>query len=243
MRLIIKFPTRNRPEKFKEVYTLYEQKLSGKHDVMFVITMDYDDPTMNNPEMISWLNSRNSNVRYHYGFSKTKIEAVNANLTNLDADVLMIASDDMWPEMDNYDDVIYQKFQEHFPDYNGAIKFSDGFRSDDLMTLCIMGWSLYKKFGYVYCPEYVSVFADTEQTFALHALKRYVMVPEVLCSHKWKREYDDLHARNENGMVYAKDQATFDHRKQHNFYINDIIMKELRLPNGSFALESVQGTF
>ena len=79
-KLIIKFPTRNRPEKFKKVLQLYIDALSGKHDVKFVITMDDDDQTMNNEEIKNWLNSLPVNVKYNYGNSKTKIQAVNADL-------------------------------------------------------------------------------------------------------------------------------------------------------------------
>jgi len=68
-KLLIKFPTRNRPEKFKECFTEYINKLSGKHDVRFVITMDSDDPTMNNDEIRDWLKSLVSkhNIIWHYG--------------------------------------------------------------------------------------------------------------------------------------------------------------------------------
>lgn len=50
-RLVVKFPTRNRPDKFKSVFTRYLTFLSGRNDVRFIITMDEDDPTMNNPVM------------------------------------------------------------------------------------------------------------------------------------------------------------------------------------------------
>jgi len=61
-RLVIKFPTRGRPEKFKEVFSRYLSMLSGKHSVQFVITMDEDDETMNNPTMRQWLVTRQQNA-------------------------------------------------------------------------------------------------------------------------------------------------------------------------------------
>jgi len=136
-KLLIKFPTRNRPEKFKRVYQQYYDYLSGNHDVKFVISMDNDDPTMNNPEMREWLDKHPSNKKYNYSDNKSKIQAVNADLNDENADVLLLASDDMIPQIKGYDDIIFKEFELYFPSFDGAIKFNDGLRSDDLMTLCI----------------------------------------------------------------------------------------------------------
>jgi hypothetical protein len=215
-KLIIKFPTRNRPEKFKKVLQLYIDGLSGKHDVKFVITMDDDDQTMNNEEIKSWLNSLPVNIKYNYGNSKTKIQAVNADLENEEADVLLVASDDMIPQIQNYDDIIFQSFNHVFPNFDGAIKFNDGLRNDDLMTLCVMGWPLYKQFGYIYHPEYTSVYADTEQTLVLKKIKKYAISDICIIRHAWTpAPWDELHARNENSEMYSKDKEVFDrHMKE-----------------------------
>ena len=42
-KLVIKFPTRNRPDKFFFTLQKYFKLLSGKHEVQFIITMDSDD--------------------------------------------------------------------------------------------------------------------------------------------------------------------------------------------------------
>jgi hypothetical protein len=210
-KLLIKFPTRNRPEKFKKVLQLYIDGLSGKHDVKFVITMDVDDVTMNNDDIKSWLNSLQVNIKYNYGHSKSKIEAVNADLDGESADVLLLASDDMIPQIKNYDDIIFEAFKHTFPDFDGAIKFNDGLRNDDLMTLCVMGWPLYKHFGYIYHPEYTSVYCDNEQTIVLKKMKKFAISDICLIKHVWTgAPWDELHARNENMEMYSKDKEVFD---------------------------------
>lgn len=217
-RLLIKFPTRNRPEKFKKVFQLYIDNLSGKHDVKFVISMDEDDSTMNNEEIKSWLNSLSINLKYVYGHSKSKIQAVNADLENEDADVLLLASDDMIPLVKNYDDIIFQCFAEAFPNFDGAIKFNDGLRNDDLMTLCVMGWPLYKQFGYIYHPDYTSVYCDTEQTIVLKKMGKFAVSPICIIQHAWSPQpWDSLHARNENSEMYEVDKKVFDRRMKEIF--------------------------
>jgi hypothetical protein len=43
MKLLIKFPTRNRRNKFLNVLKIYHNFLSKNYDVQFLITMDEDD--------------------------------------------------------------------------------------------------------------------------------------------------------------------------------------------------------
>ena len=221
-RLVIKFPTRNRPEKFKSVFTRYMTFLSGRHDVRFVVSMDADDATMNNDAMREWFETRkrNADIKYCYGYSKSKIQACNADMEGEYGDVLMLASDDMNPQQMSYDEVVFKCFEQAFPDFSGAIKFWDGLRpkEDPLMTLTVMGFPLYKQFGYIYNPEYKSVYCDNEQTEVCHRLGKLAIAPYCIIRHEWTNEpFDTLHARNENKDMYNVDSNTFEARKAKNF--------------------------
>ena len=221
-RLVIKFPTRNRPEKFKSVFTRYMTFLSGRHDVRFVVSMDADDATMNNDAMREWFETRkrNADIKYCYGYSKSKIQACNADMEGEYGDVLMLASDDMNPQQMSYDEVVFKCFEQAFPDFSGAIKFWDGLRpkEDPLMTLTVMGFPLYKQFGYIYNPEYKSLYCDNEQTAVCHRLGKLAIAPYCIIRHEWTNEpFDTLHARNENKDMYDVDSNTFEARKAKNF--------------------------
>ena len=219
-RLVIKFPTRNRPDKFKIVFGRYLTFLGGQNDVRFIITLDEDDPTMNNPEMQHWLDTQNAQIDYFYGQSKSKIEACNANLEGVDGDVLLLASDDMMPVQMGYDDIIFSVFQNNFPNFDGAIKFWDGFRpkEDPLMTLPVIGFPLYRQFGYIYHPEYKSLYCDNEQTEVCAALNRLHSCDLCIIQHQWIGDpFDALHARNENAEMYEVDGETFRRRAANKF--------------------------
>ena len=226
-RLVIKFPTRNRPEKFKAIFSRYLTFLSGQHDVRFILTMDEDDPTMNNSEMKQWIDTRaqNAQIEYFYGHSKSKIEACNANLEGVDGDVLVLASDDMVPVQMGYDEIISKVYEQAFPDYDGAIKFWDGLRpkEDPLMTLTVMGFPLYKRFGYIYNPEYKSLYCDNEQTQVCAELGKLRRCDICIIQHQWSGEpWDELHARNENAEMYGVDGETFKRRKERNFDMEEM---------------------
>jgi hypothetical protein len=210
-RLLIKFPTRNRPEKFKTVYQKYYDYLSGNNEVKFVISMDVDDPTMNNDNIKKWLIDHPSTKKFNYSENKSKIQAVNADLDGEDSDVLLLASDDMIPQIKGYDDIIFDEYFKNFPSFDGAIKFNDGLRNDELMTLCVMGWKNYKDFGYIYHPEYTSLYADTEQTLVFKKKNKLAISPLCIIKHEWTgHPWDALHARNENYEMYVKDKLIFD---------------------------------
>lgn len=228
MKLIVKMATRSRPEKFKSVMQRYFDLLSGKHDIRFVISCDEDDETMNNDEMKLWFeeNQKTYDLKYVYGHSKTKVEACNADLDDETGDVLLVASDDMVPVMEEYDDIIYQAFQKTFPDYDGAVKFNDGLRNDMLMTLPCLGWKLYKAIGHVYHPDYTSLYCDNEQTQVCYMLNKLAATPTCIINHQWvpgnHELADELHKRNENPEMYAKDKVVFDERAKIMFDIDKV---------------------
>ena len=222
-KLLVKFPSRNRPEKFQSILNKYIDWKSGKHDIRFVITMDEDDSSMNTKEIRDYLDSYikdGVDLVYYYGDSKTKVEACNANLEEEKADVLMLISDDMVLQKKNYDDIVFENFQVAFPDYDGGIKYFDGLRQDILMTLPVIGWKFYEKLGYIYNPEYTSVYCDTEQTEVLYRMGKLAVNDLFLVKHEWTPEpFDELHARNENLEMYQKDGEIFNKNRINNFYV------------------------
>jgi len=233
---IIKFPTRSRPEKFKKVFEKYIAYLSGQHSVKFIVTMDEDDDTMNTPEIREWFDSLtvpNGSIKYNYGQSKTKIEACNADMEGEKCEIIVLASDDMVPCIEGYDDIIAKGFDQCFPDYVGAIKFNDGLRpkEDLLMTLTVIGYPLYECLGNLYHPEYESVYPDNELTTVCARLNLLAISPTCIIRHEWVQgthsEADELHQRQESVKQYAKDGAIFKKRTELDFEIEGLRNKLL----------------
>lgn len=219
-RLLIKFATRNRPDKFKDRVTKLRDLSSGDHEVRFVVSCDEDDTTMNNKEMIAWLDEfkETSDLVYHFGDSKSKIEAINTDMDGEVFDVLLNTSDDMNPVLKDYDKVIFDVYRQAFPDFSGAIKFHDGLRNDNLMTYTVMGYPLYKAFGYIYHPEYTSLYSDNEQTQACAMIGKLAVCNACILRHEWTpNHFDELHARNENSEMYRLDGEVFNRRAAMNF--------------------------
>jgi hypothetical protein len=215
--LLVKFPTRGRPDKFFPVLDRYRD-LSRSKNIKFLITCDLDDSTMNNEAVRERLKSY-ENVEVRYGNSKTKIEAINADMKGHDFDICLLASDDMIPEKEGYDLEIIDQMNVNYPDYDGVIWFSDGYQKQKLNTLIVLGKRYYDRFGYLYHPDYVSFYCDNEFMQVAFALGKQTYIDDVIIRHEHpdntKEEIDLTYAVNNQYVM--RDHMMFAKRAQSMF--------------------------
>jgi hypothetical protein len=219
--ILFKFPTRSRPDKFRNQFDKYYSMLSGSLNVAFVVSMDTDDSTMNNDDMKWWLSPANGgrkNIFYHYGNSKTKVQAVNADMQHYNSwKILVLLSDDMSPQINGYDKIIYDDMMKSYSDLDGALHYNDGRVGNRLITLSIMGKKMYDRFGYIYNPSYTSLYCDNEWHEVVYSMNKAVYIDRVIIKHDWT-DYtgkDPLHIRNES--FYGSDGLVFQKRKRLGF--------------------------
>lgn len=225
-KILVKFPTRQRPARFIETLSLYRTLANSPEDIQYIITCDEDDPTMNNPQMrkhLSWLD----NTEVHFGKSKTKIEACNADVPQSGWDILVLASDDMLPRRHGWDDEIRMDMKYHFKDFDGVINYHDGHQRDKINTLPVMGINWYKRFGYIYNPAYVTMYCDTELTEVSRMLNREVYIPQMIIEHMHPYNgdvpFDELYTRNNNASADAR---LYQARRAKNFFIPRVVIHQ-----------------
>jgi hypothetical protein len=218
-KLLIKFPTRSRPEKFFNILDVYYSLLRNPN-FEFVVSCDIDDKTMNNESIKNKLESY-PNLKYYFDDNKSKIQAVNNNLNDKTFDIILLASDDMLPIQAGYDEIIRQKMEEHYPDTDGVLWFNDGFQGRNLNTLSILGKKYYDRFNYLYHPAYKSLYPDTEFTIVSQAIKKTTYFEDIIIKHIQfsivGEKPDELYIRNDN--LENVDRVTFEKRKAKNFYL------------------------
>ncbi len=186
MKILFKYPTFGRKDWFFSTLDQYYAMIDNKTDFKFVISMNNNDPSMNNDEVKAKLDGY-SNLEYHYGDHSCKIAAVNADMKGQDFDILFLVSDDMIPQVQGFDNRIREDMRANFPLLDGALHYNDGFYGKDVtITLSIMGKALYDHFGYIYHPDYKSIYCDNEFTEVVQGMKKVVYSPDVIVKHDWK---------------------------------------------------------
>ena len=221
MKLLIKFPTRNRKNKFFKVLRQYQNMCEDLDNTYFLITLDNDDESMN-PSDVEDIFNTFKNIKVVYGTSNSKIHAVNRDIELVnDWDIVLLASDDMTPKVKGYDNIIRNKMKELYSDTDGILWFNDGHMGNKLNTLCILGKKYYDRFGYIYHPEYKSVWSDNEFMLVGNILGKQTYFEQVIIEHEhpdWGYgNRDEIHqnnSKNEN-----QDKLLFTKRKDNNFYL------------------------
>jgi len=208
MKILIKFPTKGRTFKFFNVLKSYYTMCDDLDNIKFLITLDTDDKLMNQPGVIDMFKEY-KNLTYVYGESKSKIDAVNRDINiDDDWDIILLASDDMLPKVKGYDTIIRNKMNELYPDTDGVLWFNDGYQGNRLNTLCILGKKYYKRFNYIYNPEYKSVWSDNEFMDVANLLGKQTYFNNIIIKHEhpdWGfKNRDHIHQENFTNVDYDK---------------------------------------
>ena len=215
MKILVKFPTRERRVKFTRVFNIYLQTYTK--DVVFLVSYDSDDPTMNGIENERW---GNHDIIWSRGKSENKIHACNRDLDKYtDWDIVILASDDMVPKVRGWDQQIRQFMKIHYPDTDGVLHFNDGYTGKKLNTMCIMGKKYFERTGTIYNPQYKSFFCDDEFTQVSYQLKKATYFDQILFEHQHpantRVRNDNLYMKNNRFWQY--DSNLFNKRKMMNF--------------------------
>lgn len=224
MKILVKFPIRDRREKFFKTLGLYCSMADDLDQIRFVISMDEDDPEMNNKAVMDILNDI-PNLEYHYGHSRTKIEACNADVPPDGWDILLLASDDMIPVVKGWDTIVRQEMEQHFPNLDGVLHHWDGHQKDHINTLSIMGRNWYRRWGYIYHPAYRTMWCDTEYTEVSRMFGKEQYFKQVIIEHQHPYSgaipMDDLYHRNNDASF---DSQLYQRRKANNFYLHSMMI-------------------
>lgn len=218
LRILVKFPTRERPQQFLKVLNLLNEKATDRNNINYLITLDGDDHSMTQLVKDAALNV--NNVTIVIGKSDSKIHACNRDMeVNTGWDIVILVSDDMVPQVDGWDEVLRQSMLKYYPDTDGALWFNDGYQPRTC-TLTVFGKKYYDRFGWLYHPDYHSLFCDNEQTEVGLASGKLKYLELVLFKHEHfannpQVKRDALYDRNE--ALFNLDKVTYERRKAKGF--------------------------
>ena len=223
--MIFNFASRSRPDKFFAALRNIDSVCSGNYTV--IAKLDLDDPAGVEAyaEVVNF-----PNVIVKWGYSKSKIHAINRDLDDLpDYDIICNHSDDMVLGtpidtiagrifLGHFDEILRQ-YMRLLLKFDGVLHLPDGQIKNELCTYSIMGRTYFDRFGYVYHPDYTSLWCDNEFMDVAQKLGKWAYLPIQMIEHKhpaWgKAEKDAQYI--EQGALYWQDKEVYERRKGLNF--------------------------
>lgn len=220
-KITVKFPIRARAEKFLKVLKQYKDYCNEPDNIQMLISIDEDDTAMTD-EIINEMYKVFKNTTVVKNEPKGKIAACNANLDLIDKDtqIIVLASDDMIPQIDGWDFILQSEMQRYYPDTDGVLFHNEGYLQEKLNCMVIVGRRYFERFGYLYNPEYISLWCDNEFQDVANRLGKQTYFPLVLFKHEhYSRnkevQMDELMRHNES--FFNIDKETYKRRKANNF--------------------------
>lgn len=226
MKILVKLPSRSRPSRCIDTIQNWMSLAADPGRITMLVAYHDDDETMNKPSVLDELRKLGAVVHEHRG--TTKVQAINAGVEQaIDGhDILVLAADDMRCRVKGWDDRIRADMDRHWPNCDGALHYNDGHQYERLNTLPVMGANLYRKFGYIYHPDYVSLWCDNEYQDVIRDLGRMVYIPDCIIEHChpiFNRGIKSDALLEHTDSFWEADRNTYERRKPIRFPLNILL--------------------
>lgn len=220
MRILLKFPTRGRPQQFLVTLRGWLTNATDLSRIAVLVSYDSDDTTMT-PEVIAEAEAMHPALIAVSGHSASKIAACNRDLPEYGGswDVVLLVSDDFWCVRQGWDAMILEKMLLHFPDTDGALWFWDGAQKK-INTLECVGRKYWERRRYLYHPSYRSFWCDNESTAIGLRDKKLIFIEQSIGHHHhpaWLGGMKNDATYQRNHGAWAHDEALFNRRQAHGF--------------------------
>jgi glycosyltransferase involved in cell wall biosynthesis len=138
------------------------------------------------------------------------VAAWNACAKSSKGDILIQLSDD-WEPIQDWDEIIIKEFEGVEGDQVLAV--SDGHRTDDLLCMAIMNRKRYEKQGYMFHPDFFSVYSDNYFTWAAAKDGVIKAAKHIVFEHKHpifeKAEWDKTYLESNSQQNYVQGHGKF----------------------------------
>ena len=218
--ILFKYTSRSRPDQFyRGLISIINNCTSPNY--LILCSLDNNDPTLD--RYLHYINElNNSKIKVCLGDSKNKIDAINRDLNSYKKkwDILINMSDDMLFHKRGVDEIIRESFGSNLDQF---VHFNDGNQKSNLCSMTIEGKSYYRRFNYIYHPDYVSLWCDVEAQEVAKNLGKYkYMGDEQLIFRHLHPSFglaqtDAQYAITESQELWSADLRTYTIRKNRNF--------------------------
>lgn len=216
MKISVIHPSRGRIEQAYRTFRNWMNKSDDSNNFEYILSVDSDQ---NNEYYKRFIGIADKPKIFH-NFNKSAIEAINNAAKRTTGDILLIVSDDT-DCIEHWDTLLLKALEGKS---NFCAKTDDGLQPT-LITMPIMDRIYYERYGYVYHPDFLHMFADQELTAVAMMTGKYIKLdlsfPHLHYS-TGKSPKDEVNVRND--MTWKQGQRLFDRHLENNFGIENPVM-------------------
>lgn len=208
MKFSLIHPSRNRPEMAEQALMEWTNKLSGENPYEYLLSIDDDERDKDAYSEVA----RRFGGRLIVHDNRSYVEAVNHAARLCDGDFLIVVSDDFGcPE--RWDVSLVEVAADR---KDVAILVHDAV-DGRIMTLPIVGRAFYERLGYVFYPEYSSLFCDDELTEVAKLTGSLVDATHLVFPHRHhsvgQTPFDKTYERQDSNRAWWEGWRLFEKRK------------------------------
>jgi hypothetical protein len=192
-------PSRSRPIKSKQTFDAWSNAAKYPDGCKWLCSLDWDDDI---PAYIDVYTEHGiSRMSPIISKNKSAVDAINnaASHWRADGDIFIVVSDDTEP-CEHWDEKILNEVDGKV---DWILKTQDGIQKW-IITMPVMDRAYYNRFGYIYHPDYLHMFCDTELTCVADITRRKI-TSNLLFPHK---HYSVT--KNSPDAINKKADATWD---------------------------------
>ena len=213
MLISIIHPSLGRPVQARRCLDHWMQTASGDHEIEWIVSLSSADKMLGDYNQ-TFIASGAILVELS---TKNMVEATNEAAKLCAGELIILVSDDMFsPEM--WDTRMLHKLE--MIDGPAILQVYDGITSKKL-TIPIMNREAYAKLGYIYHPDYKSMFADDDLRGTAMKHKMYYNATDIFIEHRHfsigKAKFDETYRREIHHTVYKQGEITYYNRARLNF--------------------------
>lgn len=212
VKILYKIPSRGR---HKNLWRLIDNIKANarlpRDEFSILLTLDNNDVALNNAFNRSAF-EKDELITVDWGHSNSKIHAFNRGVPADGWQLLVCPSDDI-QFTPGFDEVLWNYYQQTGPDT--AHHYPDGAEHGLIWTVPVLDKAYYERFGYVYYPNYFSLYCDEEAIAVGKANGRMWFWPDEIMEHlhpNWNKAPTDMHYKRANAFGQL-DKKMFEKRK------------------------------
>ena len=205
-------PSRKRVKKSTETIHNWINSASDIHNIELIVSCDSsDDKLQDYKEVYSHTVFKNNPVIVNN--NKSAVEAINNAARVATGDIFIVVSDDT-ESFSGWDAALLKEVQGKT---DWILKTQDGIQKW-IITFPVMDRTYYNRFGYIYHPDYLHMFCDTELTCVADITRRKI-TSNLLFPHKHysitKETPDEINKKAD--ATWAQGEKLFLERYKRNF--------------------------